>query len=301
MTRLPAWRPRRPRRPWVWVLLGCAALVAGLAVASLVLALHGSGGSLAADAPEPSAKATLSSRSVLFGDRVEARLDLILPRQLAGIAFRGHPNFSPFRIVSSNVDRVELGGGLERVSLRYGLTCVSRRCLGAGAVTQVQFSPTNVSIPGGRLHAVWPPLVEVSRAQDVSTPVADGLDSGPAVFPGLQPRSDAEDAVIAAGASLLFLLAVWLVLRQRARRRLALAAKPGSHLRALLARVEAGLPEDVLYRQRHALDALAVELRHRRINGSLAVHAERLAWAPEQPDPEDIRALVAQVRRLVKS
>jgi hypothetical protein len=290
----------RPRRPWVWGLVACAALVALLAVGSVVLALHGSGGSLTADAPKPSAKATLSSRSVLFGDRVQARLDLILPRDLAGIAFRGHPNFSPFRIVSSNVERVELGGRLERVSLRYGLTCVSRHCLDGGPATRVQFSPTNVSLPGGRLHAVWPPLLEVSRAQDVSRPVTDGLDSGPAVFPGLHPRSDAEEALIAAGASLLFLLAAWLFLRRRARRRLALAEKPGAHLRTLLARVEAGLPEDVLYRQRHALDALAVELRHRRINGSLAVHAERLAWAPEQPDPEDIRALCAQVRRLVK-
>jgi hypothetical protein len=298
VTRMRGWRPRRP---WVWGLLACAVLVAVVAVGSLVLALRGSGGSLAADAPKPSAKATLSSRSVLFGDRVEARLDLILPRRLAGIAFRGHPNFSPFRIVSSHVDRVELGSGLERISLRYGLTCVSRHCLSGSPAIRVQFSPASISIPGGRLHAVWPPLVEVGRAQDVSKPVTDGLDSGPAVFPGLQPRSDAADALIAAGASLLFLLAAWLFLRRRARRRLALAAKPGSHLRALLARVEAGLPEDVLYRQRHALDALAVELRHRRINGSLAVHAERLAWAPEQPDPEDIRALCAQVRRLVKS
>ena len=299
MTRLPQWRLRRPS---AWGLLaGCAALIAVLALGSVVLAVRGSGGSLAADAPKPSAKATLSSRSVLFGDRVEATLDLILPRALAGISFRGHPNFSPFRIVSSHVERVELGSGLERISLRYGLTCVSRHCVSAGPITRVQFSPASISIPGGSLHAVWPPLVEVGRAQDVSTPVADGLDSGPAVFPGLQPRSDADQALIAAGASLLVLLAAWLIVRRRVRRRLALAEKPGAHLRALLARVEAGLPEDVLYRQRHALDALAVELRHRHINGSLAVHAERLAWAPEQPDPEDIRALCAQVRRLVKS
>jgi hypothetical protein len=61
------------------------------------------------------------------------------------------------------------------------------------------------------------------------------------------------------------------------------------------------LPEDVVYRQRHALDALAVELRHRRVDGSLAVHAERLAWAPEEPAPAEIRALCAEVRRLAKA
>jgi hypothetical protein len=284
----------------LWGPLACAALLACVAAGSLVLALRGSGGSAAAETPKPSATATLSSRSVLFGDTVEARVDLILPRRLAKLEFRGHPNFSPFRIVSSRVDRTELGGGLERISLRYGLACLSQHCLGDGQSTQVQFSPTFLSIPGGRLRAVWPPLLEVSRAQGVSQPVSDGLDNVPAVFSGLQPRRDAEEALIAAGASLLVLLAAWLLLRRRARLRLTLAAQPGSLLQALLARVEAGLPEDVLYRQRHALDALAVELRHRRINGSLALHAERLAWAPEQPDPEDIRALVAQIRKLVK-
>lgn len=298
MNRLLGWRPRRR---WAWGLLACAALLAFVAVGSLVLLSRGGGGSLAAGSPKPSATATLSSRSVLFGDTVEAKLDLIVPRQLAGLAFRGHPDFSPFQIVSSHVDRVELGGGLERISLRYGLACLSKHCVGAGPTTRVQFSPASVSIPGGRLHAAWPPLLEVSRAQGVSQPVTDGLDSVPATFAGLQPRRAADEALIAAGASLLVLLAAWLFLRRRARRRLALAAKPGSLLHTLLARVEAGLPEDVLYRQRHALDALAVELRHRRINGSLALDAERLAWAPEQPDPEHIRDLCAQIRRTVKA
>lgn len=297
MTRL---RGRRLPGSWRWGLLACAVLVAALAVASLVLASLGSGGHAGADTPKPSAQATLSSRSVLFGDTVEAKLELILPRRLAGIEFRGHPDFRPFQIVSSRVDRVELGGGLERISLRYGLACLSRHCLGEGPSTQVQFSPASISIPGGRLHAVWPPLVEVARAEGVSKPVTDGLDSFPAVLPGLQPRRNADEAFIVAGASLLLLLAAWLFLRLRARRRLARAVKPGSLLQTLLARVEAGLPEDVLYRQRHALDALAVELRHRRINGSLALDAERLAWAPEQPDPEDIRVLCSQIRRMVK-
>jgi hypothetical protein len=173
--------------------------------------------------------------------------------------------------------------------------------VGASLATKVQFSPTNLSIPGGRLHAVWPSLLEVSRAQGVSEPVSDGLDSVPAAFPGLQPRRDADEAVIAAAVSLFVLLAAGLLVRHRVRRRLALAAQQVSRLQSLLVRVEAGLPEDVLYRQRHALDALAVELRDRHVNGSLAVRAERLAWAPEQPDPEDIRELCTQVRRLVKA
>ena len=298
MMRLADWR-RHPRS--TWSVAACAVLVALLAAGSLVLALRGSPGSPPAGAPQPSATATLSSRSVLFGDTVEARLDLVLPRRLAGLAFQGHPDFSPFRIVSSRVDRADVGGGFERISLRYALACVSPHCVGTGPAQRVQFSPASISIPGGRLHAAWPPLLEVSRALGVSRPVADGLDSVPAGFPGLQPHVAAEEALLAAGASLLVLLTAWLFVRRRVRRRLALAARRGTLLQALLARVEAGLPEDVLYRQRHALDALAVELRHRRINGSLALRAERLAWAPEEPDPEDIRSLCLEVRREAKA
>ncbi len=293
-------RGRRLRRPSAPGLLACVALLACLAAGSLVLAFHGSGGSAPAGAKQTlSAKATLSSRSMLFGDTVEARLDVILPRGTKELHL--HAVFSPFRIVSRHVARADLGGGLERISLRYGLTCLSLQCVGARPVTHVQFGPTTVWIPGRRVRAVWPPLVQVSRVQDVSTPVADGLDSGSAALPGLQPRRDTFEALGTAAVSLVVLLVAWLYLRRRAQRRLALAAHRETVLQALLARVEAGLPEDVMYRQRHALDALAVELRHRRIDGSLAFHAQRLAWAPEQPNPDEIRSLCIQIRRLVKA
>jgi len=289
---------RLPRRATLGV-LACVALLAGVAVASLVLVAGGGGSSPAA---RPSARATLSSRTVLFGDTVQATLDLVVPHTMAATVFKEHPSFQPFRIVSTHVFRQDLGGGLEQFTLRYGLSCLSSRCLNAAAGMSVQFKPTFVPITGGRrLRAVWPPLLELSRATNVSAPISDGLDSGPAVVPGLQPRRDMHEALGAAGAAFVLLLGAWLALRRRAERRRAAAARQGSLVQALLARVEAGLPEDVLYRQRHALDALAVELRHRRVNGSLAVLAERLAWAPEQPNPEDIRALCAEVRRLVKA
>lgn len=280
--------------------LACAALLVCLAAGSLFLASRGDSGSVA-KVTKPSAKATLSSRSVLFGDTVQARLDLVVPRGLAGLGFRGHPSFRPFRILSTNVARTDLGGGLERISLRYTLACLSPHCVSAGPSLRVQFSPTSLSIPGGSLRAEWPPLLEVSRVQDVSAPVTDGLDAGPATIPGLQPRSDFHQALGAAGAGLALLLATWLYLRRRVRLRLELAARQLTVLQSLLSRVEEGLPEDVIYRQRHALDALAVELRHRHIDGSLVTRAERLAWAPEEPTPAEIRTLVAQVRKVAKT
>lgn len=299
MTRL---RPRRPGRPLRLAVLACTVLLVGLAAGSLVLVFRGSG---PAEPPAGtkglSAKASLSSRSVLFGDTVEARLDLVVPRSMARTVFRGHPNFHPFQILSNHVERADLGGGLERISLRYELTCVTRQCLAAEPIVNVQFAPASIAIPGGSLHADWPPLAEVSRAPGLKTPVTDGLAAGPAVIPGLQPRRNAYEALGAAGGSLLLLLAGWLVVRERARRRRLAAARRGTLLQALLARVEAGLPEDVIYRQRHALDALAVELRHRHIDGGLSDVAERLAWAPEEPDPAEIRALCTQIRRLAKT
>ena len=293
-------RGRPLRRPSAPGMLACTALLACLAAGSLALALHGSRGSPPAGAkPTLSATATLSSRSMLFGDTVEARLDVILPRGTRQLHLQAV--FSPFRIVSRHVDRADLGDGLERISLRYGLTCLSVQCVGARPVTHVQFRPTTVWIPGRRVRVAWPALVQVSRVQDISKPVTDGLDSGPAAVPGLQPRRATLEALGAAVASLVVLLVAWLYVRRRVQRRLALAAHRQSLLQALLARVEAGLPEDVVYRQRHALDALAVELRHRHIDGSLAFRAQRLAWAPEQPNPDEIRSLLSQIRKLVKA
>jgi len=281
-------------------LLVCTALLACLAGGAIVLLELGGG---TAPPQEASATATLSSRSVLFGDTVEAKLVLIVPRALAGMVFRGHPSFRPFWVVSTHVDRADLGGGFERIAIGYELTCVSPRCVstGGGASTEFTFAPTNIAVPGaGSLRAVWPSLVEVSRAQNVNAPSPDGLNAVPATFPGLQPRTYADEALVAAAVSLVALLAAWFYVRLRVRRRAEAAARAATYLQTLLVRVESGLPEDIIYQQRHALDALAVELRHRHINGTLALRAERLAWAPEYPDPAEIRALVTEVRQVAK-
>lgn len=278
-------------------LLVCIALLACLAGGALFLLEFDRGGGIVPPR-DLSAKGSFSSRSVFFGDTVEAKLDLILPRRLAGLAFDKDPNFKPFQVVSTKVDRADLGGGLEQISVRYGLRCVSVGCVSDGEGTAFQFRPTVIEIDGGpRLQAVWPPIVELSRTQDVKTPVTDGLDV-PAVFPGLQPRTYAYEALVAAVVSLVALVAGWFYVRVRVRRRAEAAARAATHLQMLLALVETGIPEEVIYQQRHALDALAVELRHRHINGTLALRAERLAWAPEHPDPAEIRKLVTEIRKV---
>jgi hypothetical protein len=283
-------------------LLACIALLTCLLGGALFLLVRGGDGGTVATR-ELSATGTLSSRTAFFGDIVDARLDLIVPRRMAGTVFHGSPNFSPFSVVATKVDRADLGGGLEQISISYGLRCLSPQCVTTGASTSTQFTfaPTHISIPGGgSLRAVWPPIVAVSRAGNVKTPVTDGLASVPAVFPGLQPRTYADEALAAAAVSLAAVLAAWFYVRLRVRRRAEAAARAATLLQTLLARVEAGLPEDVIYQQRHALDALAVELRHRHINGTLALRAERLAWAPEYPDPAAIRSLVSEIRQVAK-
>jgi hypothetical protein len=278
-------------------ILACAVLIALLAVGSIVLGLRSGAGGTPPSNVKPSARATLSSRTILFGDTVEARLDLVVPRSMAGTSFSGHPNFLPFQIVSRRVARTALGDGLERISLIYGIACLTQRCVGSGPGTKVQFSPASISIPGGTVRATWPTLVEVSRTTGLKFPVTDGLTAGQVDFPWLHPLDAIDEALAAAGIALVLLLGSWLYVRRRVRLRAEAAAKQASMLQILLARVEAGLPEDVLYQQRHALDALAVELRHRHIDGSLDVDAERLAWSPEDPDPAEVRALLAEVRR----
>lgn len=284
-------------------LLACIALLACLVGGAVFLLERGVDGGTVGPR-EVSATGTLSSRSVFFGDIVEARLNLILPRRLAGTVFNHHPNFRPFQIVSTRTDRAALGGGLEQISVRYGLRCLSPRCVSTGdsTGTQFEFAPTNISFKGGpNLRAIWPSLVALTRTEDVTAPVTDDLASVPAVFPRLQPRTYAEEALIAAAVSLVALLVAWFYVRVRVRRRAEAAARAATLLQTLLARVEAGLPEDVMYQQRHALDALAVELRHRHINGTLALRAERLAWAPEYPDPAEIRKLCTEIRGVAKA
>lgn len=284
------------------LLLAFTVLLACLAAGALFLLVRDVGGGKVSP-HDVSATGTLSSRSVFFGDVVEARLNLILPRRFAGIVFDSHPNFRPFHIVSTQTDRAALGGGLEQISIHYGLRCLSPRCVSTGASPgrQFTFPPASISFKDGpHLQATWPPLVALGRAEDVTAPVTDDLATVPAVFPGLHPRGYADAALIAAMVSLVALLAAWFYVRVRVRRRAEAAARAATLLQTLLARVEAGLPEDVIYQQRHALDALAVELRHRHINGTLALRAERLAWAPEYPDPAEIRKLVTEVRQVAK-
>jgi hypothetical protein len=280
-------------------LLASIALLACLAAGALFLVAHDTGGGTVSPS-ELSAAGTLSSRSVFFGDVVEARLNLILPRRLAGLVFDSHPNFRPFQIVSTQTDRAPLGGGLEQIAVRYGLRCLSQKCLSAGAPgTQIDFPATDIAIKGGpHLRASWPPIVALSRTEDVTAPVTDDLTSVPAVFPGLKPGTYANEALIAALVSLVALIVAWFVVRVRVRRRAEAAARAATLLQTLLARVEAGIPEEVIYAQRHALDALAVELRHRHVNGTLALRAERLAWAPEHPDQTEIRKLVTEIRQV---
>jgi hypothetical protein len=283
-----------------WSLLVGIALLACLVGGALFLLERGSDGGHVSPR-KLSARATMSTRTVLFGDTVEARLNLILPHRLAGTTFHGNPNFRPFRVVSTHVDRADLGGGLEQISLTYGLTCVSKHCVSTGASIPMQFAPTIIRLPGIKpIRALWPSFVEVSRAENVKAPLTTGLDSVPAVFPGLQPRTDAEEALIVAAVSLVALVAAWFIVRIRVRRREEAAARAATLLQTLLARVETGIPEEVIYQQRHALDALAVELRHRHINGTLALRAERLAWAPEHPDPAQIRQLVTEIRQVAE-
>jgi hypothetical protein len=283
-------------------LLAFTVLLACLICGALFLLVRGNDGGTVTKR-DVSATGTLSSRTVFFGDIVEARLNLILPHRLAGTVFDRPPNFRPFEIVSTRTDRSPLGGGLEQIAVRYSLRCMSIRCLSTGASTGTQFTfpPTDISFNGGpNLRAVWPPLVTLSRTEGVTSPVTDDLGSVPAVFPGLRPRAYAQEALVVAIVSLVVLLAGWFYVRLRVRRRAEAAARAQTLLQTLLARVEAGVPDEILYQQRHALDALAVELRNRHINGTLAVRAERLAWAPEHPDPGEIRKLVTEIRQVAK-
>src|SRR5207253_2506134 len=75
-----------------------------------------------------SATATLSPRTLSFGDRLSARIDLLVNPRLVDLAsVRLQPHFAPYRVDSANVRRRTGGGTL--ISYSYALECLSPACV----------------------------------------------------------------------------------------------------------------------------------------------------------------------------
>jgi hypothetical protein len=279
------------------------ALAAAGAVVLVIGLAHGwwrSTGHVPAPSRPLVATASLSTRSVRFGDPMSARLDLVVdPDKIDSATLHVKPRFSPYRVASSA--RRTTGGTL--FSYRYALECLTPACVPARVQAELQFLPALVSYRthAGRLTTRpvdWPSYESASRLSDADRLDPTGRLRTDASLPAVTYRIDPgtlQALLTAFGAVLVALAAAFTALAFR--RRVQPVVDTGPQLapldRALMlvrASTANGFPEE----RRKALGLLARELQASG-RGELAHDAVRLAWSAEAPSPDAAGAFASQV------
>jgi len=289
--------------------------IAGPVLGALVLASAACGGSDPVPVL-PSGRAietsrTLSSTTHLFGDVVDARLDVVVDRRLLDpTRIHVSTGFEPYeRVGEARLSRRDLGD-YTRLRYDHALRCVAVKCIPVRKETflgeqeegraerrtfrfppaQVRYDDPAAESPELLRSVTWPPLTAVSRLNEAQADAEFPFRLSPTALPSLSYRVAPP---LLAGLLLLVgivlvVLPAWAALRWwRARRpppklETPLELTPLERARALVVwSCERGDGAD----RRKALANLAAELG----GGELAAIAETLAWSP--PDPEREAAL----------
>lgn len=292
------------RLRWAPVAVAVALGVAGAAVA---LAGVGSGwwgseGKALSPVEALTARASLSQRSVGFGDPVEARLDVVADsRRVDPAAVRITVSFAPYVARELPPERVTAGPAV-LLRHRWLLECLAEECLPKEASRTFAFPAATVAGDIQPVTAAWPALDVLRRTTAAdearSTPAWRIDDAAPA--PTWEASASTLGWVLGGGAALLALGAGGL---------LALALRPGPRERARLAgvaRATALVRESLAggddTARRRALETLAAELRRsgdghgNGTAGSDAAEAERLAWSASAPAAPAVLELLARVK-----
>jgi hypothetical protein len=268
---------------------------AGLAaVAALVLAVpaHAQEGGV-------SFRATYSPREVLFGDAVDARVEVVVERSIVGPdGVRVHADFRPYVPVTT-ARTVRRAGRFTRVEYRYRLVCLRKRCLPNGAERTIAFAPVRITWHrDGRAETQtirWPSLRLASRLdpRDLSEPtLRSDVVRQPPVTWGIDPKHAVIGLLAVAALLLAYPFAVAVRLLRRAlyvvRTRRFDRLSPLERALELLRRAAAdedGAPS------RRALERVARELRE----DPLGEDARKLAWSRPRPRPEEMESLRSRV------
>ena len=245
---------------------------------------------------------TLSATAVLFGDRLDAEIDVYTDdNSIEPGSVRVRPDFRPYRAVSTKVDRTSRNG-VSLLRLRTSLVCLTKACIPpreGGRV--IRFRPFTVTYRAGGQDAggqvPWGPIQELSRLPVDSTARVGVVDTPPPLDPGfarsptlLRTALIVAAAVLGVAGALLVVTAIWppsFSSRYR-RRRL-------SPLEQSLREVEAAARLGDEAQRRRALDQLATHLAELP-SPSLEARTRSLAWGAPMPDPEGLTLLTEQVR-----
>jgi hypothetical protein len=263
-------------------------------------------------APEPmpafaggmAVRAMYEPRSYLFGDRMRARVEILLDRDVFDPGkIDVDAQFAPFQVVGGGPEQERRDfTDLTRLRYVYVLECLTIDCVPESIERPIQFPPAVVSHDEIAIEqASWPGFPIVARVRETSITAIPGSDwrASPVVRPA-EYRLHPALLVGLLGGGGIVLLAISALLAvmgstglSRRWRRLRLT--PLERALAGLERANAaGLEQD----QRLALDRLADELRTRGA-GELAVTARQLAWAEDVPAAERTAPLSDGVRELL--
>jgi hypothetical protein len=283
-----------------------AVLVLAVGVAALALLLRA-----ARPAPEPmpavaggmAVRGTIVPRAYLFGDQLQARLEILLDRGVFDpTKIDIDTRFNPFVVVGTPKRERRDFADLTRLRYVFVLECLTLDCVPESIERPIQFPQAIVNHEGVAIEELsWPGFPIVARVRETSISAIPGSDwraSGVVRPVNYRLNPTLMVALLGiGGVALLFASAAFVVagstgLTRRWRR---LRLTPLERALAGLERAnEAGVEHD----QRLALDRLADELRTRGAD-ELAVSARRLAWAEDVPGAERTAPLSAGVRDLL--
>lgn len=283
----------------VGLLVALAVVVA--AIVGLVLAVGDRGGAPGTLPTGPdglAARTLLTPRSVLFGDPVLARIDVVVDRErLDPDEVEIDTQFAPFIVQREHVKREDFER-FTRLTYRFELDCLETACVPDTFEKPIQFPQAIVRAEGAeQAEAEWPLFLISARVRETGAAAANAREwrAAPVVQAPTFRMNPTLLTVLLVGVALALLgvaataLAVGLrgVSLKRRRRLTALE-------RALAVLEQAHAAEE----QRLALDRLADELRATGA-GDLAISARRLAWAEEVPAHERTAELSDDVRGLL--
>lgn len=279
-----------------------------VAAAAAVLAVGLAGGwwRSSPGVPRPSqplvATASLSARTLEFGDPLGARLDVLVdPDKADSSSVSVRPRFAPYRI-SGTVLRTRRTGSV-LLSYSYTLECLTAACVPSRAQVEQRFLPALVSYRtrSGRLErrtVDWPSLAIASHLTDADRQDPTERMRADTALPAVSYRIDPRTlrALLAALSAVLVVLAAALV-ALALRRRAVPTAPAEPELPALdqaLLLVRASSANGYPAERRKALGWLARELRASG-RADLAGDAARLAWSAEAPSAEATGTFAGQV------
>jgi hypothetical protein len=300
------------------------ALVAALGVALAVILLRddheATGPRIALPQELPiAAGTTLDPRVLLFGDTLQATVDVTYDRRkVNGDSIKLAPDFASWETVAPTVRERHVAGDEGYLHVTYTMRCEIGPCVPQGGTAKLEFDPVKVSYlaVGGKkrssVDAHWAVLVTHSQLvtddfenrQAANTPWRADAVTLPAVSYRVAPRL-VRGVAFGVGA---LLAVVGIVLAVLAIPRRAPRPEPEPEpeepepmlppLEHALVLLEADVRSNGGADQRRALELVAEELEAR-AEWPLARRARRMAWAEDVPAVTQTRGLATEVRAAI--